>query len=771
MNPEQEGVYPMNTISAPVASVRGFPVRVPWFLGLLLTWILTSCTSPSPEPPPEPADTDYEGVSDATELAEGTDPLNPEDFAPRRLGWWRFERPDWAGEESQLPLEATGVVRQESSWSGTALEVDGASPVLLRYRSVEADGRANLHLRQGGVRFWFQPHWNSGAGPGEWANLLTVGRVDDPTGGWFALRISPDGTRLQFTADDGDGGTAPTLKLEAPVQLTAGVWYEIVLGYGKHPARNAVYGHVARLYLDGRETVISALNSIPYPPLSTRAVGFAIGSDLDGNHPARGCLDEFETFNHLLGRVNAGERLGWILTAQGVADPPGIELQWRTNPNHPVRLERRGSEAGGWSRLVDGFRGWRYFDTQVVAGAEYRYRITPESGGGLPIEGAAVFRPPTPASRGQILLLVEQGLEAPLAAEINRLRQDLAADGWRPTLHYTPRHDDAEWDNNPAAIRSIKDFIQDAAQADPEATRGIFILGHVPVPYSGINVCPDGHADHRGAWPADGYYGSGANSGWTDNATWNQTYTRTRQRNLPGDGKFDQDGFPRDAQGRRLALFVGRVDFANLPSFLPGRTEIDLLRAYLDKNHACRIGALRFAPRIVNAQWMGAGNSALDLTWRNATLLGRADNAVPVEADFFRGRLSALLANHAAFGYFDALNSLAAAGYPRHTTFDLAQNPAVPSAAMILVDASYLGDFDSPDNLLRALLANPHGGLAAAYAGYVQWDLQALALGHPLGEALVRTVASDTLVSGEHVYTTLLGDPTLRLPMLLRELP
>ena len=51
--------------------------------------------------------------------------------------------------------------------------------------------------------------------------------------------------------------------------------------------------------------------------------------------------------------------------------------------------------------------------------------------------------------------------------------------------------------------------------------------------------------------------------------------------NVPGDGKFDQSIIPSG-----VTLEVGRVDFANLPSF--SLSEGELLRQYLNKDHYFR---------------------------------------------------------------------------------------------------------------------------------------------------------------------------------------
>ena len=77
-----------------------------------------------------------------------------------------------------------------------------------------------------------------------------------------------------------------------------------------------------------------------------------------------------------------------------------------------------------------------------------------------------------------------------------------------------------------------------------------------------------------------GNYGA-MNSNWTDIITSspNPLY-RPETRNLPGDGKFDEDSLP------EVQLAIGRVDLSNLPVF--SIYETDLLNRYLDKNHLFR---------------------------------------------------------------------------------------------------------------------------------------------------------------------------------------
>src|SRR5688500_2411556 len=77
---------------------------------------------------------------------------------------------------------------------------------------------------------------------------------------------------------------------------------------------------------------------------------------------------------------------------------------------------------------------------------------------------------------------------------------------------------------------------------------------------------------------------------WTDSTVNNTRSPRAEVQNVPGDGSFDQGQIPSDVE-----LAVGRVDMANLTAFTqhaPARSELDLLRGYLNKDHEFRQGRI-----------------------------------------------------------------------------------------------------------------------------------------------------------------------------------
>src|SRR5690606_8841470 len=108
------------------------------------------------------------------------------------------------------------------------------------------------------------------------------------------------------------------------------------------------------------------------------------------------------------------------------------------------------------------------------------------------------------------------------------------------------------------------------------------------VPYSG-DLFPDGHPNHKGAWPADVFYAD-MDGVWTDHLVTSTNAERQVNWNLPNDGKYDQSQIPSS-----LELMLGRVDLHNMTCYAnkpQARSELDLMRQYLNKNHAFRTGQM-----------------------------------------------------------------------------------------------------------------------------------------------------------------------------------
>jgi hypothetical protein len=290
-------------------------------------------------------------------------------------------------------------------------------------------------------------------------------------------------------------------------------------------------------------------------------------------------------------------------------NPLTITLEWPLDTGTTaLNLYRRdfGSHAWGAAKKLD-TNATLFVDSDIVLGKAYEYRVAKDfrfnsikdKAYGYSVTG---IRVPVKAIRGTVLLIVDETQAEPLKTELDRLNNDLRLDGWNVI-----RTDVSKT----ASVVDIRQWIVDRYQADENNVRTVFLFGRIPVPYSG-NFNPDAHPDHKGAWPADVYYGD-MYSEWTDDQINNDTSaSRTENKNVPGDGKFDQSDLPDE-----VILEVGRVDMSSMSSF--SKTETELLRQYLDKNHAFRHGQLS-APRraLIDDNFNAFGGEAFATSaWRN----------------------------------------------------------------------------------------------------------------------------------------------------------
>src|SRR5258708_2810933 len=200
------------------------------------------------------------------------------------------------------------------------------------------------------------------------------------------------------------------------------------------------------------------------------------------------------------------------------ASPAKITLSWpqdttTTPTSYTVYRKAPGATAWGTGTALAGTT-LSYADTGVAVGTVYEYQVVKNAGtysGYGYIE--AGINVPLVENRGKVVLIVDNTYAVNLAAELTRLQQDLAGDGWTVLRHDVSRT---------ATVPSVKALIKADYTADPANVKSFFLFGHVPVPYSG-QLNPDGHPDHVGAWPADVYYGN-MNGTWTD-STVNFTHT------------------------------------------------------------------------------------------------------------------------------------------------------------------------------------------------------------------------------------------------------
>ena len=459
-----------------------------------------------------------------------------------------------------------------------------------------------------------------------------------------------------------------------------------------------------------------------------------------------------------------------------ILTPPSLLFSWpqdlATLPDY-YTVSRKAPNAPNWGPAVmlPG-SATSYVDANVVPGTVYEYQFFKSTTNhvGYGYVTAGILIPPV-EQRGKILLLVDQSFSLSLRDELARLRQDLVGDGWMVLRHEIPRD---------AAVADVKAIIKADYDSDPSNVAALLLFGRIPVPYSGDSA-PDGHPDyHKGAWPADSFYGDMTGL-WTDQSVNDVTASDPRNRNVPGDGKFDQSEIP-----GRIQLQIGRVDLANMPGVETNGVpvfpeESELLRQYLNKDHRYRHKMFSLPARglVFNATGDREGEAFAADAWRNyAPLLGPPP-ARPLLYDEF---IPILRTNGYQWAY-------ASSGGGPTGIFGLGGIHAGPNwgdahwglsldfveldiqTCFVMLLGSGLGDWDTQDNIMRSVLATPTYGLASVYAGRPHWYFHPMGMGATLGECarLTQNNHADGLYRNESnnfagfTHIALLGDPTLRL--------
>ncbi|MEB2340915.1 MAG: fibronectin type III domain-containing protein, partial [Flavobacteriia bacterium] len=454
--------------------------------------------------------------------------------------------------------------------------------------------------------------------------------------------------------------------------------------------------------------------------------------------------------------VHAGTGLAQAYEASVRADaqvqvsPPRITLNWQ--PLYSVtgyQIWRKVKGATSWGSPVATLpqNALTWTDETVSAGVSYEYKIKRSMsylGPGFAYINAGIQLPMVD-KRGKVILVVDDLFSSPLSSQLAQLAKDMEADGWDVVRHDVSRN---------ASVPSIKSLIVNEYNADPQNTRMVFLVGHVPVPYSG-NLAADGHYEHQGAWSADCFYGD-VDGTWTDNSVYITSAIDPRNRNVPGDGKYDQSTVP-----SAVELAVGRVDFANLPAF--PQNEVTLMGNYLTKLHNWKIKALTAPARgLIDDNFQGYGGAFASNGYRGFSPLVGASNVT--DLDFFGTLMnqSYLWSYGCGGGWWDNANGIG-------TTNDFATK-SVKSIFNVLF-GSYFGDFDCPNNFMRASLASGNV-LSCFWAGWPNWYFHHMAMGETIGYAARLTQNNGNghyepgNASAGGVHVALMGDPTLRMSMV-----
>lgn len=445
-----------------------------------------------------------------------------------------------------------------------------------------------------------------------------------------------------------------------------------------------------------------------------------------------------------------------MVSAQVSSNPARITLSWAADNNATgYTIARKAKTATSWTQVatIGNVNSWT--DSNVAVGQTYEYGVTRSSSLGYTGTGYvfAGIEAPLVDARGKVILVVDNTYAAQLATELTRLQQDLVGDGWTVIRKDVSRTTSAP---------NVKALIKAEYDADPANVRSVFLFGHVAVPYSG-DFTPDGHPDHRGAWAADTYYGD-MNGNWTDSSVNSTSAERAYNRNTPGDGKFDQSNLPSD-----LELEVGRVDLANMTCFsnkTPSRSELDLLRQYLNKDHNFRQARLNVPRRGLVSDNFGERNGEAFAAsgWRNFGALVGAPN---VERAWYAQFFPMATANSYLLGYGTGGGSWTTCNGVGGSD-DFANNDT--KAVFTFFLGSYFGDWDNESAFLRAPLGGTSYTLTAAWAGRPHWFVHHMGLGETIGYGARlsanngnSTYRNPINTANRQVHVALLGDPTLRL--------
>ena len=433
------------------------------------------------------------------------------------------------------------------------------------------------------------------------------------------------------------------------------------------------------------------------------------------------------------------------LSATVQVTPPKITLKWKPIPTVTIYWVYKKAKSGSiWSTSLVTLTATdsSYDDLSVIVDSAYEYQVV---GGGATFtpEGFiyAAIKSPAMHNKGAIIMLVDTTFTDSCAAELQTMMQDYSGDGWQVIRHDVGRS------MSDVAVKALV-TADNASHANVKAVQ---ILGHIAVPYSG-KLNPDGHPDHQGAWPADIFYS--CPTGWTDASVTTATTTIAANRNIPGDGKWDQSLIPSYAQ-----LQVGRVDFYNMPAF--STTEVQMMRSYLNRDHKYKMDSLAIVHRALINDNFGAfsGEAFAANGWRNFTPMVGRDSVKSLPF------ISTLAAAPYQWAYGCGGGSFTTASGVGATS-DFAANPI--NGIFTMLFGSYFGDWNVQNNFLRAPLCSSTPALTSCWAGRPNWFLHHMALGENIGygQWLSQNNAGSLYQPGgvapTGVHAGLMGDLTLR---------
>ena len=454
------------------------------------------------------------------------------------------------------------------------------------------------------------------------------------------------------------------------------------------------------------------------------------------------CICIFLTLSNVEGiSQNIYDTLRTIrMTALPSEQPLQLKIQWEDDPGiNSYELYKKTRQDTSWGEpiFLAKEQDTSYIDLDIEEGKLYEYRLikhTADTIGYAYLFAGVNYQ--APINKGNLLLLIDSAAINIVADNLHSYKQLLISEGWLPSI--------ASISTN-ASVKEVKSIII-ANYHKVDSLTTVILMGNIAVPHSG-NINPDGHSNHKGAWPADVFYGD-IDGEWTDQTVDNITSIYPRLHNCPGDGNFDQDYLPSD-----LELVVGRIDFSELPVF-----ELDqyaLLNRYLEKNIAYRTGQYTVKKRAViknvNPWQEGLGQNGI----RNFAPLVSADSIV--YGSYFDAFYDSFLWSYGgSSGSMFNSNGLGSSKTYADNNFQV---------IFTAFFGSYFGDYDFENNYLRSVLASGKV-LSTAWVGAPNWYFHPMGMGFDLGFCTLLTQNNEDLYYAgwfpRTITINLLGDPTLK---------
>lgn len=456
------------------------------------------------------------------------------------------------------------------------------------------------------------------------------------------------------------------------------------------------------------------------------------------------------------------------------SSPNQITLNWspvsgRTLGNVTI-YRKTGYDSSSWSQVATNVSGSAYTwtDTNVVPGTYYEYKVTASSSsnyGSQTVNGyiSSGINVSLEEFKGKIILVVDNTYQASLAQEIQDLKDELLADKWIVAdTHYVSRN---------ATPPSVRSLIQATYNQDPANTKAVYLIGRVPVAYSG-NTRPDGHGSR--AMASDAYYGEMT-------STWNSLASGCSQFNWApeqvqgltgGNPPSPQASFCHSSTPSSVELQVGRVDMYNLSVLSSNDTS--LTSNYLSKVTAYKENQTPANERvIVRDDFESNGASLATPVYSSISSISDITNTTVNNATW--PQLATLVDNQSYLFVYG--NSWGANNGVGTTNGVAGDNSSVIAAdwggVFNQIYGSYFGEWSGDNNFLRVLLSED-SSIGTMYGGNRHWYLHHMGMGQNIGYSVLKSINNtntydriqDTWATGGSIgnsYMALMGDPTVRV--------